>query len=71
MVIQVNQPTDHALAGARALICAQCGRDIEAQSRPDKKFCSGACRARHSRDKRARELAETIATLTRLAGLRR
>jgi hypothetical protein len=71
MVMQAEQPTDRAPVGARALICAQCGRDLEAQSRPDKKFCSGACRARHSRDTRARELAETIAKLTRLAGLRR
>jgi hypothetical protein len=37
--------------------------------RPDKRFCRDACRARFNREKKAREIQETIDRLARLAGV--
>ncbi len=47
--------------------CQQCGEPF--RGRADKRFCSDACRTRFSREKRDREMAETIRRLSQLAGL--
>ena len=47
--------------------CQQCGEPY--RGRVDKRFCTDACRSRFGREKKARELQETIATLVRLAGI--
>jgi hypothetical protein len=47
--------------------CAQCRKPF--RGRPDKRFCRDACRTQFGRERKARETAETIATLARLSGV--
>lgn len=47
--------------------CEQCGEPFA--GRPDKRFCRDACRTAFGRDRKAREVHETIAKLAGLAGL--
>lgn len=52
---------ERASEAARAPIsrhCESCGSAID--GRPGKKFCSGACRARHSREQRARAIQDVL-----------
>ena len=44
--------------------CATCGTLF--QGRPDKRYCSDACRTRASRERRAQEVADTIARFDRV-----
>ena len=55
-----------ASAGTVAGTCDQCGGAY--RGRRDKRFCSDACRTRHGRDAKARELADLAAKLQRLIG---
>lgn len=48
-------------------MCEQCGEPF--RGRRDKRFCSDRCRTRFGRERKARELQETIARLARLAGV--
>lgn len=60
-----------ASTGARAAVfgtCEQCGTAFD--WREGRRFCTGACRARFSREKHERETAAEIARLKRLAGVR-
>jgi hypothetical protein len=62
---EARTPSDEGTSGARALTvrpCEQCGRDINAK--PAQRFCSGACRARFSRERKAKATADEIARLT-------
>ena len=47
--------------------CEQCGEPF--RGRQDKRFCSDACRTRCGRERKALELEQAIARLSRLAGL--
>lgn len=49
--------------------CAACGKPFE--GRRDKRFCRDACRTRFGRERKAREVQETIDRLARLAGVKR
>ena len=53
-----------ALSGG---LCKQCGQPFP-PGRTEKRFCSDACRARASRERRVRQLKTLIAQLTELAG---
>lgn len=46
--------------------CGSCGRALKGRQL---RFCSGACRARFSREQKARAIQETINRLARLAGI--
>lgn len=61
---------DHASEAERSAfsgICEQCREPF--WGRPDKRHCTDRCRAQASRARRARDVAETIARLARLAGV--
>jgi len=45
--------------------CAQCGGVY--RGRADKRFCTDACRTRHGREQKAREVADLVARLQDLA----
>ena len=47
--------------------CEACGGPFH--GRQDKRFCRDACRTRFSRERKAREVQETIDRLARLAGV--
>jgi hypothetical protein len=68
-----GQAVGSALQGERAAsrgsvsgTCAQCGGVY--RGRADKRFCTDACRTRHGREQKTRELAELVGRLQRLAG---
>jgi predicted nucleic acid-binding Zn ribbon protein len=63
-----SQAVDHIPEAARAVsvrTCAACATSID--GRPQRRFCSGACRARFSRERRERQVADTIARLMQQA----
>ena len=55
-----------ASRGTVSRTCAQCGGAY--RGRADKRFCTDACRTRHGRELKAREVAELVERLQRLAG---
>jgi len=61
---RVPNPEHAASAG----ICEQCQTPF--RGRQDKRFCRDACRTRFGRERKAREVQETIARLARLAGVK-
>ena len=70
MVTQAAVRADRALEAERAAFsghCTACGAPF--QGRQDKRFCRDACRTRFGRERKAREVLETIDRLTRLAGV--
>jgi hypothetical protein len=60
--------TPKAERAACSGICEQCLEPY--RGREDKRFCRDACRTRFGRERRAREMQETIARLARLAGIK-
>ena len=52
---------------AAAGICEQCGAPF--RGRPGKRFCRDACRTRFGRERKARNIQETITRLAQLAGV--
>jgi len=57
-------------ARAPLMTCLACGVNV-ITARPDRRYCSGRCRARASRERKARELQELIARLQAEARLKR
>jgi hypothetical protein len=61
-----SQAERAASTGMVSGTCAQCGHAY--RGRADKRFCTDACRTRHGREQKTRELAELVGRLQRLAG---
>lgn len=51
--------------------CAQCHKPLPVESRADRKFCAGPCRAAWHRSEHARAVAELLDELARLRTQRR
>lgn len=65
-----SRPAERPSKAERSAISGQCEQCRELfRGRRDKRFCRDACRTRFGREKRARDLAETMARLARLAGV--
>jgi hypothetical protein len=60
--------TPEAERAAFSGICEQCLEPF--RGRQDKRFCTSACQTRFGRERKAREVQETIARLARLAGVK-
>jgi hypothetical protein len=58
--------TARALSAGR--LCEGCGAELHG-GRPQRRHCDGRCRALASRERKARDVADTIARLARLAGV--
>jgi hypothetical protein len=70
VVVDTVPAADRGLGTARADLVRHCEAcNALFQGRPDKRFCRGACRARFSREQKAREVQATIDRLARLAGV--
>ena len=69
-LVETVRAADRALEAERSAFsghCAMCGTPF--QGRQEKRFCCDACRTRFSRERKAREVQETIDRLARLAGV--
>jgi predicted nucleic acid-binding Zn ribbon protein len=65
VVDHIDDLPAEAARAVSARTCEACGTPIG--GRRQQRFCSGACRARFSRERREREIAAKIERLTRLA----
>ena len=68
MPIADEKLTQTARAVSTPRVCPGCGAPLTG-GRPQRQYCDGRCRARASRERRAREVQVTIARLGRLAGV--